>query len=963
MASFSSYSDILSESDVSYIMSLPEVEVARNRVLSRNVVYFTVELTPEIKSRVLSQMGLDLSEVSKVPMRWIRGDTRPHIDSGDVFDNTYLVYLTDSEGSLILDGESFPISKSTGFVFNEGLNHETVGTGNEPRLLLGPMSEHGVPVGFAGIFGAGGTTVYLRQNGSDVEYSQDDQETWNVIGWPYGILNTDTSAGYLKVVLTTDLTLSSVNAYWIVSSENIQFGSESLKVDGTLPVIYIDGVANYEGFIKNGDSVSNGYTNIRVYNLEVRATNESTLVTGGGWFGQSYYARNAGQNYIINCHSDGDISSNSGGIIGEASAHDGGYVAIIGCSSSGNQVSGESTQGGGIAGYRAAWQGEILVESCYTTGTISGGECGGILGTQSGDNGTVTVRNCYTTGVIGDSGCGGISGRYTGINGGEVNIVNCYTTGNILYDNSGGIVGGDCDNVNVTNCYTTGNINSGDGSGGICGSNATINITKCYVTGTATSNGFFIGGSSDIPANCYSEADNSSSGWNTTNADSVLDGTPDPIGSVWVSTGVNQPYELLNMGYSPYTINNISNNSLVRMYSTLTLGNEPRKDMADIEYTDEFDPNSFQGQFFPGMADFVDGNIVAGDKASGDRLIASYWDDLGDDVFDDWGYFYLYDVDTGKYYFPLISPQNQADGIITTQNVTAFGRNFTIKHGWTARGIFKFEITVADSLGFRFGAYGNMGSDGDEFTEDLTYAYTIGGASRTLYYHHHEEDGDDEEKLWSYFIPKNQSENTSQPYDAYYDSDDMSIVSKELTTGLTVYFAKTVDVKEWVVEQLKVEANEGENSIAPGDSTPAALISGLTYSILEVLGGDEGSHETITINSTTGVISTTSSTVYGNYYLYIRNSGSYHISQYLLSVSGTSEPEPEIVSYKRPAGTLGYDLILDRLSVKGQVYTSIATAPSTATSAGNKGDVRFSDGYIYVCIAPNTWKRAAIATW
>ncbi len=144
-----SYSNVLDESDINYIISLSEVEVARDKVMSRseNVVYFTVELTSDIKDKLLSQMGLDLSNVSKIPMRWIRGDTRPHVDSGDVFENTYLVYLTDSEGSLVIGDETLPISKNTGYVFNEGLHHETIGTGNEPRLLLGPMSEHGIPVG------------------------------------------------------------------------------------------------------------------------------------------------------------------------------------------------------------------------------------------------------------------------------------------------------------------------------------------------------------------------------------------------------------------------------------------------------------------------------------------------------------------------------------------------------------------------------------------------------------------------------------------------------------------------------------------------------------------------------------------------------------------------------------------------------------------------------------------------
>jgi len=236
------------------------------------------------------------------------------------------------------------------------------------------------------------------------------------------------------------------------------------------------------------------------------------------------------------------------------------------------------------------------------------------------------------------------------------------------------------------------------------------------------------------------------------------------------------------------------------------IGGTVTKDMGDEDYTQEFDPNIYQSEFFPGMADFVDGNIVQGDKDSGDRLNASYWNDLGNDVFDDWGYFYIYDVESGKYYFPLINPQNQDDGIFTTQSFEAFGRTFTIRHGWAVEGIFKFDISVADDKPFRFGAYGNMGSDGDENIEDLTHAYTASGTNLTLYYQRHAEDGDSNEILYSYWIPKAVSANAAQTYDFYNNSDDNSMMSKEVTGGVIVYFAKKNDVKEWVAADLEIAA-------------------------------------------------------------------------------------------------------------------------------------------------------------
>lgn len=37
--------------------------------------------------------------------------------------------------------------------------------------------------------------------------------------------------------------------------------------------------------------------------------------------------------------------------------------------------------------------------------------------------------------------------------------------------------------------------------------------------------------------------------------------------------------------------------------------------------------------------------------------------------------------------------------------------------------------------------------------------------------------------------------------------------------------------------------------------------------------------------------------------------------------------------------------------------------PASATAFGDQGDVCWDADYVYVCVAPNTWKRAALATW
>ena len=37
--------------------------------------------------------------------------------------------------------------------------------------------------------------------------------------------------------------------------------------------------------------------------------------------------------------------------------------------------------------------------------------------------------------------------------------------------------------------------------------------------------------------------------------------------------------------------------------------------------------------------------------------------------------------------------------------------------------------------------------------------------------------------------------------------------------------------------------------------------------------------------------------------------------------------------------------------------------PATASSTGSVGDIRYDADYVYICIATDTWKRAALATW
>jgi hypothetical protein len=187
------FSNVFSNEDLDDINHLPEVLDAKEKLATNNVVSFTIPLTETIRA-YLTQIGLDLSnaEVTRLPMRWIKGDTSPHIDSGSTrFENTYLAYLNDCPGEFIIDGVSYPITANTAFVFNEGLSHTAKNTESQPRLLLGPMNEFAEAVG---------STIQYYDNYADA-YAQNGNYIGNqgfnwVIGDPayiYGNIGNYTS--------------------------------------------------------------------------------------------------------------------------------------------------------------------------------------------------------------------------------------------------------------------------------------------------------------------------------------------------------------------------------------------------------------------------------------------------------------------------------------------------------------------------------------------------------------------------------------------------------------------------------------------------------------------------------------------------------------------------------------------------------------------------------------------------
>ena len=138
--------NIFSSSEIDEILNHPIVQEYKAMVSdAQKMVKFSFPLSDDMRAKLETQLSIHVE--STVPMRWIQGDTPAHIDRADEqFSKTHLIYLTNSIGTFIVDGRSYPIVAGDAHVFNEGLEHYTVGTGNIPRLIIGPMSETGFEI-------------------------------------------------------------------------------------------------------------------------------------------------------------------------------------------------------------------------------------------------------------------------------------------------------------------------------------------------------------------------------------------------------------------------------------------------------------------------------------------------------------------------------------------------------------------------------------------------------------------------------------------------------------------------------------------------------------------------------------------------------------------------------------------------------------------------------------------------
>lgn len=309
--------------------------------------------------------------------------------------------------------------------------------------------------------------IYYDQNNY---YYETESFQSMIFSFPIFIRNLNNDSTSITVKLMSDIPINDSNFYIICESPNIIFDGNSYKIT-------INGIIDYLGFIQNGSSNNDGWTNINIKNFSIES-NLSTLSYNAGWLVQNYFSKGSSNECsITNCSVIGNLTNdNSGGICGAYSGSNSSILTITNCYVIGD-INGIFS--GGICGtYSGSNYGNINISNSYSTGNIYGSESGGICGSSCGSGGgNITIINCYSTGNINGQNAGGICGSNCGSNSGNATIRQCYSTGNINGFLSGGICG-ICVGKNggisqITYCYTLGNI-VGSNAGGICGSSAGV---------------------------------------------------------------------------------------------------------------------------------------------------------------------------------------------------------------------------------------------------------------------------------------------------------------------------------------------------------------------------------------------------------------------------------------------------------------------------------------------------------
>lgn len=243
---------IFRSEDIDMLLNSDDIVAIKSEFDASNMKMQMINITLPLSMQesLFSKMGIN---VTNVPMRFIRGNTPSHTDvSANDFDFTYLIYLTDSVGELVLGDTSFPISKNTGFKFSEGILHETRNTENAVRVLIGPMDVNGNSVGrypiwyfnseedaatglYENIIAAGNFTIGELDEGSIGSHTHWRIKTRN------GDPSNDTTVYANGATLPDDLGFTYYDLYPVLLGDICFIGDTKIKTDqGNIEISKID---------------------------------------------------------------------------------------------------------------------------------------------------------------------------------------------------------------------------------------------------------------------------------------------------------------------------------------------------------------------------------------------------------------------------------------------------------------------------------------------------------------------------------------------------------------------------------------------------------------------------------------------------------------------------------------------------------------------------------------------------
>ena len=363
---------------------------------------------------------------------------------------------------------------------------------------------------------------------------------------------TDVTSDFYVIIKNLNIVMSSVNLYDVSGAmfAGLVFADQShLQCDITdCNVTFTTVVTNGGGML--GSSFGKNTTkNINIRNCNIQGT---SMGSGCGGLAGINFCRNSSGNILIdNCKflSTIDIPDGAGGLIGTLGLNSfTGSCIISNCLSNGtitggyesgdtsfsgivdtvNDTMNNDKGAGGIVGSYFGYEGtgDITIDSCTSTGEISGGYAGGIVGSIFGCDHKNTIKNCISTGDMTGDYAGGIVGRECVIGSDGTTILNCSSSGEISGFEAGGIIGGafglQSNNFGlIIKCRSSGKI-TGDFSGGIVGgiccplSGGITRIENCSSSGEISVNGSggIVGGMCGyqlngeiIIINCHSSGD------------------------------------------------------------------------------------------------------------------------------------------------------------------------------------------------------------------------------------------------------------------------------------------------------------------------------------------------------------------------------------------------------------------------------------------------------------------------